>query len=335
MRLRPYIAVDLGTVNTLVHVAGRGLVLEEPSVVALSRADGKVAAVGAAADALSGKEPEGIDVVWPLRDGVVADYEATALMVNALWSRMHPYRGLMRPLALVCVPRGATWVERKAVVSIMREQRPHCAVRLIDEPLAASAGAGANPASTDGSFVVDVGGGTTEVAVVAGGRVVRARSHRVGGNAMDEAVHQAVKAEFGLSLGRRTSERLKIALGLIGGETGWAEVVGVDAAREELRTACIPGELVAAALEHSVATIVAAVHQVLSEIPPDIAEDVFNGKIDMSGGGALLLGLATRIEASTGIRTSVVDDPLRCLVRGAAELLELEHSQSRSTSDVA
>jgi rod shape-determining protein MreB and related proteins len=322
MRLRPGIAVDLGTVNTLIHVDGRGLVLEEPSVVALERATGKVAAVGSASEALAGKEPEGIEVVWPLRDGVIADFEASALMFGAFWRRVHLRRGPLRPLAVICVPRGATFVERRAVSSIVQEQRPRCVVRLVDEPLAASIGAGSDPASGDGSFVVDVGGGTTEVAVVAAGRVVRARSLRVGGNAMDEAIHHAVKAEFGLSLGRRTSERLKIALGLVGGGTGWAEVVGVDAAREQLRTVCIPGDLVAAALETSVGTIIAAVHQVLSETPPDIAEDVFNGRIQMTGGGSLLLGLPARIEASTGIQASVVDDPLRCLVRGGAEILK-------------
>jgi rod shape-determining protein MreB and related proteins len=321
MRFRPGFAIDLGTVNTLFYVAGRGLVVEEPSVVALKRATGKVAAVGAVADSLSGKEPEGIEVVWPLRDGVVADAEAATLMLNAFLHQARIHRFLTRPVAVICVPRGATWVERRAVESALAGRSPHCLVRLIDEPVAASAGAGVGPLDGDGAFVVDVGGGTTEVAVVAGGGVVRARSLRVGGNEMDESIAHAVKAEFGISLGRRASERLKITLGLTGGETGSAEVVGVDAARDGLRSESVPAGLVAEALGHAVRAIVAAVHEVLSEIPPDLAEDVVRGRIRLAGGGALLLGLPQAIEASTGIRTCVVDDPLRCVVRGAAEVL--------------
>jgi rod shape-determining protein MreB and related proteins len=182
-------------------------------------------------------------------------------------------------------------------------------------------GSGTGPTDGEGAFVVDVGGGTTEVAVVAGGGVVRARSLRVGGNAMDESIAHAVKAEFGISLGRRASERLKIALGLTGGESGSAEVIGVDVARDGLRSQLVPGELVVEALGHTVRAIVAAIHEVLSEIPPDLAEDVVRGKIRLAGGGALLSGLPQAIEASTGIATCVVDDPLRCVVRGAAEVL--------------
>jgi rod shape-determining protein MreB and related proteins len=321
MRIRPGLAIDLGTVNTLFYVAGRGLVVEEPSVVALNRATGKVAAVGAVADSLSGKEPEGIEIVWPLRDGVIADVEAATLLVNAYLHRARVHRFITRPMAVICVPRSATWMERRAVESAVASKSPHCGVRLIDEPVAASMGSGVSPTDRDGAFVVDVGGGTTEVAVVAGGGVVRARSLRVGGNAMDESIAHAVKAEFGISLGPRASERLKITLGLTGGENGWAEVIGVDAARDGLRSERVPGELVVEALGHTVRAIVAAIHEVLSEIPPDLAEDVVRGKIRLAGGGALLSGLPQAIEASTGIATCVVDDPLRCVVRGAAEVL--------------
>jgi len=333
MRLRPGLAIDLGTVNTLIYVAGRGLVVEEPSVIALERATGKVAAVGAMAEALSGKEPEGIEVIWPLRDGVIADFEAATRMLNTFLHRAHVRRGLVRPLAVICVPRSATSVERRAVSATVEVRNPHCAVRLIDEPVAAAAGAGASPSSAEGAFVVDIGGGTTEIALVAGGGVVRARSLRVGGNAMDEAIAHAVKAHFGLLLGHRASEGLKIALGLSGGETDWAEVVGVDVAHEELRSARIPGEIVVAALERSVGTIVEAVHEVLSGIPPDLANDVVERKIQMAGGGALLLGLAERIAVSTGIKTSVVEDPRRCVVRGAAEILQ--HRAGLRASKVA
>lgn len=321
MRLRPGVAIDLGTVNTLVYVAGRGLVVEEPSVVARERATGKVAAVGAMANALWGREPEGIEVLWPLRDGVIADFEASTLMLNAFLHRAHVHRGLMRPSAVICVPRGANTVERHAVVTAVEEQHPHLVVRLVDEPVAASVGAGTVESRAQGTFVVDVGGGTTEIAVVAGRGVVRARSLRVGGNAMDEAVAHDVRAEFGLLLGHRAAERLKIALGLTGGESGSEVVVGVDIAREELRSQRIPGELVAGALERAARAVVSAVHEVLSGTPPDLADDIVGGNIQLAGGGAMLLGLAEKIEASTGIATSVVDDPLRCVIRGAAEIL--------------
>lgn len=321
MRLRPGLAIDLGTVNTLVYVAGRGLVVEEPSVVALERATGKVAAVGAMANALWGREPEGLQILWPLRDGVIADFDATTLMLNAFLRRARVHRGLVRPSAVICVPRGATTVERYAVESAVKEQHPHLLVRLVDEPVAASVGAVIGESRTRGTFVVDVGGGTTEIAVVAGRGVVCARSLRVGGNVMDESIARAVRAEFGLLLGHGAAERLKIALGLTGGENGSEEVVGVDVAREELRSEHVPGELVAAALERTLRAIISAVHEVLAATPPDLAGDIVRGKIQLAGGGALLPGLANRIEVSTGIETSVVDDPLRCVVRGAAEIL--------------
>lgn len=321
MRLRPGVAIDLGTVNTLVYVAGRGLVVEEPSVVARERATGKVVAVGTTASAFWGMEPEGIEIFWPLRDGVIADFEASTVMLNAFLRRAHVHRGLLRPSALICVPRGANTVERHAVVSAVEEQHPHLVVHLVDEPLAASVGAGIGESRATGTFVVDVGGGTTDIAVVAGRGVVRARSLRVGGNAMDEAIAHDVRTELGLLLGHRAAERLKISLGLTGGESGSEEVVGVDVAQEELRSERIPGELVAGALEHATNVIVSGVHEVLSGTPPDLADEVVGGNIQLAGGGAMLLGLAERIGASTGIKTSVVDDPLRCVIRGAADIL--------------
>lgn len=322
MRIRPGIAIDLGTVNTLVHVAGRGLAVEEPSVIAFERGTKRVAGVGVAAAALSGREPEGIDVIWPLRDGVIADIEAATLMLDAFLGRARVRRGVMRALALICVPRSATSVERQAVEVSVEHRHPHCSARLLEEPLAASVGAGVPPWSNDGTLVVDVGGGTTDIAVVAGGGVVRGCSLRVGGNAMDEAIAHAVQGEFGLSLGHHTAEQLKFTLGLTGGDEGWAEAVGVDVAREALREVRVPAALVSGALERSVAAIVAALHGVLCEIPPDLADDIKHGTIHLAGGGALLLGLADRIEASTGLKAAVVEDPLRCVVRGAAWILE-------------
>jgi rod shape-determining protein MreB len=322
MRLRAGVAIDLGTVNTLVSIRGRGLVIEEPSAIAVNRGTGQTVAVGRAADALAGKAPQGVDVLHPLRDGVIADLEAATAMLQTFLREARLRRGLLRPVAVVCVPSGATWVERRALAAAVEAGRPRCTVQLVDEPVAAAAGAGFGLTGGTGAFVVDVGGGTTEVAVVAGGHLVRAESLRLGGNAMDEAIVAAVKAERGLLIGRNAARRLKMDLGLTGGTPEWAEVVGVDAARGIPRAERIPGELVTAALEHSVAAIVNAVTEMLLDLPPDLAEDVVRGKVCLAGGGALLLGLAGRIETAAGIPALVVDDPLRCVVRGAAEILE-------------
>jgi rod shape-determining protein MreB len=324
MRLRPGIAIDLGTVNTLISVTGKGLVVEEPSAVAIDKATGTVAAVGSPAEALAGKEPVDVEVVYPLRDGVIADVDACAAMLAAFLKRARVRRGLgvLRPYALVCVPSGATWVERQSIPAAVEARRPRCIVTLIDEAVAAAAGAGVDFSSGEGAFVVDIGGGTTEVAVVAGGRAVRAQSLRLGGNSMDEAIINAARSELGLILGTHAARRLKRTLGLTGGSNGFAEVVGVDLGRRTPRTDHVSGRLIAQALEPLVSLIVSAAEEILFDIPPNLAEDVLRGKIRLAGGGALLAGLADRIEATTGIPAVVVDDPLRCVVRGAAGVLE-------------
>ena len=322
MGLRGRIAIDLGTTNTLIWVAGRGLVIDEPSAIALDATNGKVAAVGEQADALAGKEPEDIEIIYPLRDGVIADLNATVLMLNGFLHRAKRHRGPLRPSALVCVPSRATWVERRSVAAALEARRPRATVRLVDEPVAAAAGAGIDLAAGAGTFIVDVGGGTTEIAVVSGARVVRAQSLRLAGNALDDAIIHAARTELGLILGRKAATSLKMTLGLTGGTLGWAETIGIDAAHRTPRVERVPGKLVAKALEHTVAAIINSVQEVLSDIPPGIAEDVVRGKIRLAGGGALLPGLASRIESSADIATVVVEDPLRCVIRGAAELLE-------------
>jgi len=322
MRLRAGVAIDLGTVNTLVSVRGRGLVVEEPSAIAVDRATGQTVAAGREADVLTGKAPQGVDVIHPLRDGVIADLDAATAMLQAFLRQARLRRGLLRPFAVVCVPSGATFVERRALAAAVEANRPRCMVVLVDEPVAAAAGAGFGRTGGTGAFVVDVGGGTTEIAVVAGGHLVRAESLRLAGNAMDEAIVAAVKAELGLLIGRNAARRLKMALGLTGGTAEWAEAVGVDAAQGTPRAERIPGELVAAALEPCVVSIVEAVREILLDLPPDLAEDVVLGKICLAGGGALLPGLASRVETIAGIPSLVVDDPLRCVVRGAADIVE-------------
>jgi rod shape-determining protein MreB and related proteins len=321
MRLRGSVAIDLGTVNTLVWVAGRGVVLEEPTAIAIDTSAGRVAAVGHAADALADKEPQDIEVIHPLRDGVIADLDAAAEMLHRFLRKARRAVGPLRANALVCVPSGATPVERRSIVAALSVRRPRYNVRLIDEPVAAAAGAGFDLTGGAGGFVVDIGGGTTEIATVAGWRVVRAQSLRKAGNAMDEAITQAVRTELSLIISQRAARQLKTTLGVSGGES-WEEVVGLDVAHRSPRTEYIPGDLVAAALEPIVSAIATAVHEMLSDIPAGLAEDVVRGKIRLAGGGALLPGLANRIEIAGGIGAVVVEDPLRCVVRGAAEILE-------------
>ena len=323
MRIRGSVAIDLGTVNTLIWVAGRGIVLEEPSAIAIDSGSGAIVAVGTAADALAEKEPQDISVIHPLRDGVIADLEATAEMLHG-FLRKAGSSGPLRRNALVCVPSGATWVERRSVAAALEARRRY-SVQLIDEPVAAAAGAGLDLAAGAGGFIVDVGGGTTEVAAVAGWRVVRAESLRMAGNAMDEAIVNAARSGLGLILSQRAARQLKVELGLTGGPDGWAEAVGLDAARRTPRLEKVPGELVAAALEPVVAAIGRTVQEVISDIPAGLAEDVMRGKVRLTGGGALLPGLASRIESIAEISAVVAEDPLRCVVRGAALMVETGH----------
>jgi rod shape-determining protein MreB and related proteins len=322
MKLRAGVAIDLGTVNTLVYVAGRGIVVDEPSAIALDKETGRVVAVGQEADSLADKDPVGVEVLHPLRDGVIADLDAAAAMLQAFLRKARLRRGLLRPSAVVCVPSGATWVERRSLAAAVESMRPRCRVRLIEEPVAAAAGSGHDLAEGSGAFIVDIGGGTTEAAVLAGGHVVRCHSLRLAGNAMDEAIMQAVRTEFGLLIGRNAARRLKMTLGLGEDATGFMEVVGVDVARRTPRVVYVPASMIASALQQPIATIADSVEEMLSDIPPNLAEDVVRGKIRLAGGGALLPGLAARIEAAAGIPTLVVDDPLRCVVRGAAEILQ-------------
>jgi rod shape-determining protein MreB len=322
MQLRSGVAIDLGTVNTLLYVAGRGVVIEEPSAIAISKGTSAVVAVGLAADALTGKEPQDIEVIHPLRDGVIADLDATVAMLQAFLRLARLRRRLARTAAVICLPVEATWLERRSVAAAAEALKPRCSVQLVDEPVAAAAGAGFDLAAGSGAFIVDIGGGTTEAAVLAGGHVVRARSLRVGGNAMDEAIIRAVRTEYGLHIGRNAARTLKTTLGLGDSAIADAETVGVDAVRRTPRVERISAALVATAVEPAVSTIATTVQEMLADIPPNLAEEVVRGKIRLAGGGALLPGLVYRIEAAADIAAVVTDDPLRCVIRGAAQILE-------------
>ena len=319
MRVRPGVAVDLGTVNTRISVGGE--IVDEPSAIAIHRRTAAIEGVGRDADALTGKDPVDIEVIHPVRDGVVADFDAAVAMLQAFLRRARMPRSLARPLAVVCVPGGATSLERRSLAAAMTAALPRSVLQFVDKSVAATAGAGLSPVPGSGAVVVDVGGGTTEVAVLAGGHVVRSRSLRVGGNTMDRAITQAARTELGLLLGRDAARKLKMTLGLGEHAAQEAEAAGVDAGRQTPRVELVPARLVAAALQHSVTAITGAVSELLADIPPNLAEDVVRGKIRLAGGGALLPGLARRIEAAADIPAYVVDDPMRCVIRGAAGIL--------------
>jgi len=322
MRVASGVAIDLGTVNTLVYVTGRGVVIDEPTAIAVSRDTGQVVSVGADADELTGKEPQGVDVMHPLRDGVIADLDATVVMLQDFLRRAQLRWRVGRLPAVVCLPVETTYVERRAVVAAAEAIRPRCAIQLIDEPVAAAAGAGLGLTAGSGAFIVDIGGGTTEVAVLAGSHVVRARSLRAGGNAMDDAITKAVRDEHDLLIGRNAARNLKMTLGLAAGPLTEAETVGVDAAKRIPRVARVSAALVSKAVEPTVRAITGIVQEILADVPPNLAEEVVRSKIRLSGGGSLLPGIAFRIETAADIAAVVVDDPLRCVIRGAAHILE-------------
>jgi rod shape-determining protein MreB len=316
------VAIDLGTVNTLVYAPRRGIVVDEPSVVALERSTQKAVAVGRGAEALCDRAPMHLKVVRPLRDGVISDLDACAAMLKAFLRRLYPHYRLDRPTALVCVPSGATEVEMRALVEASESGNPHLRVTLVDEAFAAALGAGLDRLGSSAMLVIDIGGGTSEMAVVASSGPVLSRSIRVAGNAMDEAIVQAVRNEYGLLIGRKTAEQLKMAVG-INPRGDKVEVTGVDVRRLGwLRTEEIAPKLIAGALERPVNAILTAFNDLLGEVPADIAAELVGGGIRLAGGGALLPGLADRVSERSHCRAEVVADPLRCVVRGVASLLE-------------
>jgi rod shape-determining protein MreB len=322
--MRSGVVIDLGTVNTLVYTSKAGLVIDEPSVVAVETAGAKqrLRGVGRVADALYGRAPEGVDIIKPLRDGVVSDLDACSLMLGGFLRRIFSRHRLGRPGALVCVPGGATEVERTALVEAAEAGTRHFQIRLVDEVAAAALGTGADQRGGEAVLVLDIGGGTTEIGVVVNGGKVRSRSLRIAGNEMDAAIVRAVRDKHGLTISERTAERLKVAVGL--SATGDAvTVTGVDCGRWGwLRVADVEPRLVADALERPLNAIVRALTDLLADIPSDLAEEILFGGVHLAGGGASLLGLSDWISARTCCHADIVNDPLRCVIRGMAVMLE-------------
>jgi len=317
------LAIDLGTANTLIYVRGQGIVLDEPSVVAINVNDGKPVAVGLEAKRMMGRTPNHIRAIRPLKDGVIADFEVCEKMLRYFIQRVHASKW-NKPRMVICVPSGITGVEQRAVQDAAEYAGARKPVHIIEEPMAAAIGANLPVHEPSGNMVVDIGGGTTEVAVISLGGIVTAQSVRVAGDELDDAILQYVKKEFSLAIGDRTAEEIKIQMG-----SAWpmeeeltADIRGRDLISGLPRTIQLTTEHVREALAEPVAAIVDAVKTTLDKTPPELAADIMEDGITITGGGALLGGLDERLAHETGMPIRVADEPLYSVVIGSGRALE-------------
>ena len=317
------IGIDLGTANTRIHVRGRGIVLSEPSIIAIDRAHHSVVAVGHAAKAMLGRTPGGIDVIRPLKDGVIADFDAAQRMLRDMLGRVqgkHPWR---RARMIIGVPYAITPVEKRAVREAAGQAGAH-AVYLVEQPTAAAIGAGLPIHEPGAHVVVDIGGGTTEVAVISLSGIVHCQSTRTAGDELNEAIAQYLKKHYGMLVGERRAEEIKLVLGArrSDGEPQQIEVKGSDAVARVPKAITITEDEVRDAVHDCIGSIVASVRSSLERTPPEIAADMVDSGIVLTGGGALLTGLDEIIHKETHLPVAIARDPLTCVVRGLGALLE-------------
>jgi len=317
------IGIDLGTANTLVFVRGQGIVLNEPSVVAIEVASKKVLAVGAEAKEMIGRTPGEIMSIRPLKDGVIADFEITEKLLSNFIRRVVKHRYLMKPRIVISVPSGITEVEKRAV----RDSAENAGARevfLIQEPMAAAIGVGLPVHLPSGTMVIDVGGGTSEIAVIALNGIVNNISIRIGGDEMDEAITLYLKKNYNLLIGERTAEEIKIKIGSAYplDEEESMEIKGRDLVAGIPKTMKISSVQVREALSEPVDAIIEAVRQALEETPPELAADILDKGIIVTGGGALLKGMDRRLREETNLAINVAEDPLTCVVKGTGKVLE-------------
>ena len=315
-------AVDLGTANTVIYVRGKGIVLNEPSVVAVNMRDGRPVAVGVEAKRMIGRTPSHIEAVRPLKDGVIADFEICEKMLRYFIQKVHNRRW-SKPRMVICVPSGITGVEQRAV----KEAAEYAGARrayIIEEPMAAAIGAGLPVQEPTGNMIVDIGGGTSEVAVISLGGIVTSQSVRVGGDEMDQAIVNYIKKEYGLAIGERTAEEVKVTLG-----SAWplqeevhAEIRGRDLVTGLPKTIVTNTEEIREALEEPVSAIVDAVKVTLDMTPPELAADIMDQGIMLAGGGALLNGLDGRLQDETGMPVAIAPNPLHAVAVGSGQSLE-------------
>ena len=315
--------IDLGTANTLVYVKGKGIVLDEPSIVAIDKDTNKILAVGKEAKRMVGRTPGNIVAIRPLKDGVIADFETTEKMLRYFIQLVHKNVAFARPRIVICVPSGITAVERKAVVEAT-EQAGARAAYIIEEPLAAAIGADLPINEPTGSMIVDIGGGTSEVAVISLGGIVVSQSLRIGGDELDEAITYYLKKEHNLLLGERTAEKVKIEIGsafpLENEEK--MEINGRDLVAGLPKTIIITSQQIRKALEKSITDIVNSVIEVLDITHPELASDIMKRGIVLSGGGALLKGLTERVSRETHCPVYLANDPLASVALGAGKVAE-------------
>jgi len=319
------IGIDLGTANTLVHVRDRGIVMSEPSVVAIDARTKKVLAIGAEAKRMVGRTPANIIAIRPLRDGVISDFDVTEQMIKYFVNRVHDRIGLIpRPRMLLGVPSGVTEVEKRAVRDAALNAGARWA-RLIEEPMAAAIGAGLPVSEPSGSMIVDIGGGTTEIAVIALGGIVVADSVRVGGTKIDEAIANYIRRKYNLMVGERTAEEVKIGIGsaLALDEPMQMEVKGRDMIAGLPRTIPITSGEVTEAIEGPLSQIITAVRNVLEQTPPELSSDIIDKGMVMTGGGSLLRNIDALLTQVTGIPCHVADNALNSVAVGTG--LALEH----------
>ncbi len=326
-------AIDLGTANTLVYVKGRGIVLNEPSVVAIIAKGGKkqVLAVGNDAKMMLGRTPGNIEAIRPMRDGVIADFEVAEEMIKHFIRKVHNRSSFANPLIVVCVPSGSTAVERRAIQESALSAGAR-RVLLIEEPMAAAIGAGLPVTDPTGSMVVDIGGGTTEVAVLSLGGIVYSRSVRVGGDKMDDAIVAFIRRHHNLLIGESTAERIKKEVGSAmipaDGTGSSIEIKGRDLMNGVPKEITITQKQVAEALSEPVGAIVEAVKVALEATPPELAADIVDKGIVLTGGGALLQHLDQVLRDETGLPVSLADEPLSCVALGTGKALE-QHKKMR------
>jgi rod shape-determining protein MreB len=315
------LAIDLGTANTLVFERNKGVVVNEPSIVAMRKASGDVEAVGAAAKEMLGRTPEQITAIKPMRNGVIADFEATSYMLSHFIRKARRYKRLLHPRVIIGVPSEITPVERRAVKEACAKASE---VHLVQQPIMAAVGAGLPIAEPVGNLVVDIGGGTTDVAVISMAGIVYAHSVRVAGNAMDETIVEHVKRRHNLLIGEGTAEGIKIQIGSASPLTNEMriEVQGRDLVRGIPGRATLTDSEIREALSACVSSIVSAIKLALEHTPPELSGDIFDRGVVLTGGGALLKNLDKRIRQETGLPVLIADDPLLSVVTGAGKMLD-------------
>ena len=316
------IGIDLGTANVLVYVKGKGVVLKEPSVVAVNRDTNQMLAIGEDARRMIGRTPGNIVAIRPLRDGVIADYDITESMLRFFIEKVVGRSIVFRPRIMICIPSGVTMVEQRAVQEAAEQAGR---IQLMEEPLAAAMGAGLDIVEAQGSMVVDIGGGTTDVAIISLGGVVTSESIRVAGDTFDEDIIAYVKREFNLLIGERTAEDIKLRVGAAytTARREQMDIRGRDLLSGLPKPITISTAQASSAIEPSVIRIIDCVKKVLEETPPELAADIMDRGIVLTGGGALLYGMAELIQRETGTPTVVADDPMSCVALGCGKALDV------------